>query len=59
LTEKIDYTKIADRVVEQAVESAGFHLNDAQVRKLVQNKIDRAKAMIDARKNSPAFHIDY
>jgi hypothetical protein len=29
------------------------------VRKLVQNKIDRAKAMIDARKNSPAFHIDY
>jgi hypothetical protein len=59
LTEKIDYSKLADRVVEQAVESAGFHLNDTQVRKLVQNKIDRAKAMIDARKNSPAFHIDY
>ena len=59
MTEKIDYSKLADRVVEQAVESAGFHLNDAQVKKLVQNKIDRAKAMIDARKNSPAFHIDY
>jgi hypothetical protein len=59
LTEKIDYTKIADRVVEQVVESAGFHLNEAQMKKLVQNKIDRARAMVDARKNNPAFHIDY
>jgi hypothetical protein len=59
LTEKIDYSKIADRIVEQAVESAGFHLNEAQLKKLVQNKIDRARAMVDARKNSPAFHIDY
>ena len=59
MTEKIDYSKIADRIVEQAVESAGFHLNEAQVKKLVQNKIDRARAMVDARKNIPAFHIDY
>ena len=59
MTEKIDYSKLADRVVEQAFDQAGFHLNDAQLKKLLQNKFDRAKAMIDARKNSPAFHIDY
>ena len=59
MTEKIDYSKLADRVVEQAVESAGFHLSETQMKKLLQNKFDRARAMVDARKNLPAFHIDY
>lgn len=59
MTEKIDYSKLADRVVEQVIESSGYHLNETQMKRLLQDKMDRARAMVDARKNIPAFHIDY
>jgi hypothetical protein len=42
----IDYTKLNDRVVKQAYEVAGAVLTEDQKRKLFQNKIDRAAAMI-------------
>jgi hypothetical protein len=44
-----DYTKLNDRIVKQAYELSNLVLtNDMKVR-LFQNKIDRAKQMIQAR----------
>ena len=44
----IDYTKLNERIVQQAYDVSSAFLNEAQVRKLFQNKIDRAVAMIRA-----------
>ncbi len=44
----IDYTKLNDRVVKQAWDHSTAFLTEAQVKKLFQNKIDRAAAMIRA-----------
>ena len=44
----IDYSKLNDRVVKQAYEVAGAVLTEDQKRKLFQNKIDRAAAMMRA-----------
>ncbi len=59
MTEKKDFSNIADRVVMQVIENMGFELDEAQMKRLLQNKADRARDMIEARKNIPAFHIDY
>jgi hypothetical protein len=47
----IDYSKLNDRIVEQAKESAKayFTLSEDQKAELFQNKIERAKAMLKAR----------
>jgi hypothetical protein len=58
LTEKIDYSKIADRVVEQAVEHLGFVLDEHQMQRLLQGKIDRARQEIQARATCPIWHTD-
>jgi len=53
-----DFTKLNDRTVRQAYEFSNLVLtNDMKVR-LFQNKIDRAREMIEARKLSPAFYQD-
>ena len=44
----IDYTKLNDQVVKQAWDASTVFLTEAQVKKLFQNKIDRAAAMIRA-----------
>ncbi len=44
----IDYTKLNDQVVKQAWDHTTAFLNEAQVKKLFQNKIDRATAMLRA-----------
>lgn len=44
----IDYTKLNDRIVQQAYDVSSAFLTETQVRKLFQNKIDRATAMIRA-----------
>ena len=45
----IDYTKLNDRVVEQAYDVSTAFLTEAQKQKLFLNKIDRAVAMIGAK----------
>lgn len=45
----IDYTKLNDRIVKQAYDVSSAFLTEKQVRKLFQNKIDRAAAMVRAR----------
>jgi hypothetical protein len=42
----IDYTKLNDRIVNQAYDVSSAFLTEAQKKKLFQNKIDRAAAMI-------------
>ena len=44
----IDYTKLNDRIVKQAYDVSSAFLTETQVKKLFQNKIDRASAMIRA-----------
>ena len=49
----IDYTNLNNRIVEQAKEAAKnyFSLSEDEKQKLFQNKIERAKAMIQSRDN--------
>ena len=44
----IDYSKLNDRIVKQAYDVSSAFLTETQVKKLFQNKIDRAAAMIRA-----------
>jgi hypothetical protein len=45
----IDYTKLNERIVQQAWDYRTAFLNDKQVQRLFQNKIDRAEIMLKAR----------
>ncbi len=58
LTEKIDYSKLADRIVEQVVEHSRFVLDEQGMQKLLQGKIDRARREVEARANCPIWHTD-
>jgi hypothetical protein len=44
----IDYSKLNDQIVKQAYDHTSAFLNEEQVKKLFQNKIDRASAMLRA-----------
>ena len=44
----IDYEKLNDQIVKQAWNYSSVFLNEEQVQRLFQNKIDRAAAMIRA-----------
>jgi hypothetical protein len=44
-----DYTKLNDRIVEQAYELRNLVLTNEMKVRLFQNKIDRAEQMIQAR----------
>ena len=54
---KIDYSKLNDRIVEQAVvaSKAFYVLSAEQKKQLFQNKIDRAQVALEARKLSPLY----
>jgi hypothetical protein len=52
---KIDYTKLNDRVVEQVNQSVRpYILSKADTDRLIQEKFDRARQYSEALKNSPA-----
>jgi uncharacterized protein YpuA (DUF1002 family) len=55
--EQIDYTKVNNRIVEQAYASAHV-LNEEQKRKLIQDKFERAQAFYSALQNLPVWHTD-
>jgi hypothetical protein len=48
----IDYTKLNDQIVQQAFNATSAFLTEDQVKRLFQNKIDRAAAMIRAQEQS-------
>jgi hypothetical protein len=41
-TNKIDYTKLNERIVEQAFASANMEITPEQKQKLIQDKLERA-----------------
>ena len=55
--EQIDYTKVNNKIVEQAYASAQV-LNEEQKRKLIQDKFERAQAHYYALKATPLWHTD-
>ena len=56
--QEIDYTKVKERIVEQAYASVNQVLNEEQTRKLIQDKFERAKAIYEARLACPLWHTD-
>ncbi len=51
---EIDYTKVNEKIVEQAYDSA-FRLTEEQTRKLIQDKFERAQTLREALKKSNLF----
>jgi hypothetical protein len=53
--EKLDYSKLNERIVEQAYEAV---LNKEQLQKLIQDKFDRATMYHQALAKAPTFSVD-
>ena len=51
---KIDYTKLNDRIVEQAYELSNMTLSEELKTRMFQDKIRRATEMLRAREAVPA-----
>ena len=51
-----DYTKLNDRIVQQAYKLSNMTLSEELKTRLFKNKIDRAVEMLEARKLSPTFY---
>jgi len=57
--EKIDYTKLNERIVEQAYEAVlGNTLTKEQLQKLIQDKFERARLWHEALAKSPTFSVN-
>jgi hypothetical protein len=56
---KIDYTKLNERIVEQAYEAVlGHEMSKEQLQKLIQDKFDRARQYHEALVKSPTFSVN-
>ena len=53
--ENIDYTKLNERIVEQAYEAV---LTKEQLQKLIQDKLERAKLYQKAALKAPTFSVN-
>ena len=57
--EKIDYTKLNERIVEQAYEAAlGSAMTQEQLQKLIQDKFERARHYSESLNKSPTFSVN-
>jgi hypothetical protein len=56
--EKKDYEKLNDRIVEQAYEAVLGELSKEQLRKLIQDKFDRATMYRQALAKAPTFSVN-
>jgi len=57
-TEQIDYATLNDRLVMQAIESAGYVMNKDLTDRLLQGKIARAKEMLENREKQVDWHTE-
>ena len=57
-TEQIDYATLNDRLVMQAIESAGYQMNKELTARLIQNKFSRAKEMLENREKQIDWHTE-
>ena len=56
---KIDYTKLNERIVEQAYESVfGAEMTKEQFQKLIQDKFERARQYHEALAKAPTFSVN-
>jgi len=56
---EIDYTKLNERIVEQAYEAAlGNTLTKEQLQKLIQDKFERARVYHEALAKAPTFSVN-
>jgi hypothetical protein len=57
--EKIDYTKLNERIVEQAYEAALVSsMTQEQLQKLIQDKFERARVYHEALAKAPTFSVN-
>jgi hypothetical protein len=57
--EQIDYTKLNQRIVEQAYEAVlGNTLTKEQLQKLIQDKFERARVHHEALAKLPTFSVN-
>jgi hypothetical protein len=56
--EKIDYEKLNDRIVEQAYEAVLGEMSKEQLRKLIQDKFDRATMYHQSLAKLPAVSVN-
>ena len=54
----LDHTKQHNTIVQKAFEATSAFLTEEQKLKLFQNKVDRAKAMIEAQKKERLYRWD-
>jgi hypothetical protein len=55
---KIDHTKLNERVVEQAYETAFGEITKDQLQQLIQDKFDRAKKYHQSLAKLPTFSVN-
>ena len=55
---EIDYTKLNERIVEQAYETAFGEMTKEQLQKLIQDKFDRARKYHEALAKAPTFSVN-
>ena len=54
---EIDYTKLKERIVEQAFASASYIMTEEQKQKLIQDKFKRAEAYINAGRKISTYNV--
>jgi hypothetical protein len=55
---EIDYTKLNERIVEQAYETAFGEMSKEQLQKLIQDKFERARKYHEALAKAPTFSVN-
>jgi len=57
--QSVDHTKLHEAIVQKAFDATSAFLTKEQTQQLVQNKINRARSMLDAPSRLPvAWHTD-
>jgi hypothetical protein len=56
--QSVDHTKLHDTIVQKAFDVSSAFLTESQREKLFQNKIDRARAMLQDKTRVPTFRTE-
>ncbi len=56
--EQIDYSKLNERIVEQAYEGVLGEMSKEQLQKLIQDKFERARKYHEALAKAPTFSVN-
>ena len=56
--QSVDHTKLHNAIVQKAFDVSSTFLTDEQKQRLFQNKIDRARAMLQDKTRVPTFRTE-